>query len=352
MHLWNESHLTYDSGWRRLTGSLIFIRYFRKSDLYLVALLWKMICNSGDPMSLRRPVLLSWYIRLDTSALTYLPWYVCLQAFAFINLPSYFSLHTSHFHTFNYVWFVDVYNTETIHRERYLSSHTIHLSLWLHTFNFIRLPCKAEKYEKQANFCLHTLRVTQEMSYAAHEINKSSQIFAFILFIQGEKYKGKFFLFIYLPSYICFHTFAFILSTSYIQLHTFAFIYLFSYNYLHAFAFINLTSYIFLHTLALVHLQWWICLHIYTFILWNTFNFIPLPCCICLHIYTFMLLNPFNFIRLPWSIALDTMSFDTRALPSILCGTTMRILCGTTMSHAFMKWQCFKANALVLLYQG
>jgi len=29
---------------------------FRKSYLYLVALLWKMICNLGDPMSLRHPV--------------------------------------------------------------------------------------------------------------------------------------------------------------------------------------------------------------------------------------------------------------------------------------------------------
>jgi len=29
---------------------------FRKSDLYLVALLWKMFCNLGDPMSLRHPV--------------------------------------------------------------------------------------------------------------------------------------------------------------------------------------------------------------------------------------------------------------------------------------------------------
>ena len=26
---------------------------FRKSDIYLVALLWKMICNLGDPMSIR-----------------------------------------------------------------------------------------------------------------------------------------------------------------------------------------------------------------------------------------------------------------------------------------------------------
>ena len=30
---------------------------FRKSDLYLMALLWEMICNLGDPMSLRHPVI-------------------------------------------------------------------------------------------------------------------------------------------------------------------------------------------------------------------------------------------------------------------------------------------------------
>ena len=29
---------------------------FRKSDLYLVAVLWTMICNLGDPLSLRHPV--------------------------------------------------------------------------------------------------------------------------------------------------------------------------------------------------------------------------------------------------------------------------------------------------------
>ena len=29
---------------------------FRKSDLYFVTLLWKMICNLRDPMSLRDPV--------------------------------------------------------------------------------------------------------------------------------------------------------------------------------------------------------------------------------------------------------------------------------------------------------
>jgi len=30
---------------------------FRKRDLYLVALSWKMICNLGDPMSPRHPVI-------------------------------------------------------------------------------------------------------------------------------------------------------------------------------------------------------------------------------------------------------------------------------------------------------
>ena len=44
--------------WRRLIGSLILQVIFRKSDLYLVALLWKMIGNLWDPMSLRHPVLM------------------------------------------------------------------------------------------------------------------------------------------------------------------------------------------------------------------------------------------------------------------------------------------------------
>ena len=44
---------TRDTGWQRLIGSLIFVGFFRKSDLYLVALLWKMICDLEDPMSLR-----------------------------------------------------------------------------------------------------------------------------------------------------------------------------------------------------------------------------------------------------------------------------------------------------------
>ena len=34
-----------DTGWRRPIGYLIFIGQICKSDVYLVALLWKMICN-------------------------------------------------------------------------------------------------------------------------------------------------------------------------------------------------------------------------------------------------------------------------------------------------------------------
>jgi len=42
------------TGRRRLIGSLIFIGHFPQK--WPVALLWKIICNSGDPMSLRHPV--------------------------------------------------------------------------------------------------------------------------------------------------------------------------------------------------------------------------------------------------------------------------------------------------------
>ena len=34
----------------------LYRSFFCKSDLCLVALLWKIICNLGDPMSLRHPV--------------------------------------------------------------------------------------------------------------------------------------------------------------------------------------------------------------------------------------------------------------------------------------------------------
>jgi len=76
-HTWMQTQCT---GWPRLIGSLIFIAHFpqkrpifsgsfvendpsslslvfHERDLYLVALLWKMICNLGVPMSLRHPVI-------------------------------------------------------------------------------------------------------------------------------------------------------------------------------------------------------------------------------------------------------------------------------------------------------
>ena len=42
-----------EDSWDPLSLQVIF----RKSDRYLVALLWKIICNLGDPMSLCHPVL-------------------------------------------------------------------------------------------------------------------------------------------------------------------------------------------------------------------------------------------------------------------------------------------------------
>ena len=42
---------------------------FRKSDLYLVALLWKMICNLGDPMSLRHFVPTKCFVSTTTNSI-------------------------------------------------------------------------------------------------------------------------------------------------------------------------------------------------------------------------------------------------------------------------------------------
>ena len=39
------------------THRIPYLYIFRKSDLYLVALLWKTVCNLEDPMSLRHPVI-------------------------------------------------------------------------------------------------------------------------------------------------------------------------------------------------------------------------------------------------------------------------------------------------------
>ena len=43
----------------------LYRSFFRKSDIYSMALLWKIICNLGDPMSLRHPV--ERYVRVNVS---------------------------------------------------------------------------------------------------------------------------------------------------------------------------------------------------------------------------------------------------------------------------------------------
>jgi len=47
---------------------------FRKSDLYLAALLWKMICNLGDPMSLRHPVPCTNWRPTSRNHITHVQW--------------------------------------------------------------------------------------------------------------------------------------------------------------------------------------------------------------------------------------------------------------------------------------
>jgi len=52
----NENHVYVIQGGEDSQDPLSLLVIFCKSDLHLVALLWKMICNLEDPMSIRHPV--------------------------------------------------------------------------------------------------------------------------------------------------------------------------------------------------------------------------------------------------------------------------------------------------------
>jgi len=84
-HIWRIFHICHTNicviqGGEDSYDPLSLWVIFRKSDLYLVALLWKMTCNLGEPMSLRHPVCIYVFIppysnlyrkRMNTYAYTY-----------------------------------------------------------------------------------------------------------------------------------------------------------------------------------------------------------------------------------------------------------------------------------------
>ena len=79
-------HAETHTGWRRRIGSLIFIGHCPQSDMNLVALLWKMICNLGDPMSLRHPIHTSVLVYTET---THSRVYTCESVYSCTHLYLY-----------------------------------------------------------------------------------------------------------------------------------------------------------------------------------------------------------------------------------------------------------------------
>ena len=62
----------------------------RERDLYLVAVLWKMMCNFGDPMSLHHSVM---YICIHVNIYMYLCTYICMYTYIYIYI--YISIYIS-----------------------------------------------------------------------------------------------------------------------------------------------------------------------------------------------------------------------------------------------------------------
>ena len=101
---------------------------FRKSVLYLVALLWKMICNLGDLMSLRHPVhalfmyaplfyrhLLRVYIHIYIYICIYMYTYIHVYMSIFTNIYICICIYKIVIHTCVYIMYIYIHIYIYIH---------------------------------------------------------------------------------------------------------------------------------------------------------------------------------------------------------------------------------------------
>jgi len=102
---------------------------FCKSDLYLVALLWKMMCNLGDPMSLRHPVgALIFCSHTYSHIFTYISLciYICIPIYTYMSTPP--DTGDNHFLIFFFFCL--------IHIDTY---HYMYIYVWVYHYKFMYL---------------------------------------------------------------------------------------------------------------------------------------------------------------------------------------------------------------------